>query len=270
LPGVPTQLVVPFELEQELPQALQCVTLPRVVSQPLLARESQLPKPAVHAPKVQTPLGHDSAAFAKAQGVPHPPQLVSVSMLVSQPSSGFELQLRQKPLQVNVQSYDPGIPVQPLVPWAFVQVLPQAAQLVAVPSWVSHPAAMVQSAKPELQPVGWHEPVAHDAAPFGNEHAWPQFTQSVRVVTLVSQPSSGLPLQLRKPGSHVGEQSNAPGIPVQVFPPCAFVHALPQLAQFVAVPSCVSQPGSMPQSANPELHAPMLQVPVPHAAAAFG
>jgi len=91
------------------------------------------------------------------------------------------------------------------------------------------------------------------------------------VVTLVSQPSSGLPLQFLKPASHVGEQSNDPGVPVQVFPPCAFVHALPQLAQFVDVPSCVSQPAdAMLQSANPEVHAPMVQVPVPHAAAAFG
>jgi hypothetical protein len=90
------------------------------------------------------------------------------------------------------------------------------------------------------------------------------------VVTLVSQPSSGLPLQLFQPGSHVGEQSNVPGVPAQVFDPCVFVQALPQAAQFEAVPSWVSQPAAMPQSANPELHAPMVQVPVPHAAAAFG
>jgi hypothetical protein len=67
-------------------------------------------------------------------------------MLVSQPSSGFELQLRKKPLQVGEQSYVPGIPVQAFVPWAFVQALPHAAQFVAVPSWVSQPAAVVQSA----------------------------------------------------------------------------------------------------------------------------
>jgi len=85
--------------------------------------------------------------------VPQEPQLVSVSMLVSQPSSGFELQLRQKPLHMGEQSYVPGIPVQVFDPWAFVQALPQAAQLVGVPSSVSQPAAVVQSTKPELQPV---------------------------------------------------------------------------------------------------------------------
>jgi hypothetical protein len=95
---------------------------------------------------VQTPLGHVSAAFAKLHGVPHEPQSVSVSMLVSQPSSGLLLQFRQKPLQVGEQSYVPGMPVQAVVPCAFVQALLQAAQLVVVPSCVSQPAAAVQSA----------------------------------------------------------------------------------------------------------------------------
>jgi hypothetical protein len=63
------------------------------------------------------------------------------------------------------------MPAQAKVPWAFVHVFPQAAQFEFVPSWVSHPATAVQSAKPELQPVGWHDPVAHDAPPFGNEQA---------------------------------------------------------------------------------------------------
>jgi hypothetical protein len=48
------------------------------------------------------------------------------------------------------------------------------------------------------------------------------------------------------------------------------VQALPQLAQWVAVPSWVSHPDAVPQSANPELQAPMLQVPAPQEAAAFG
>jgi hypothetical protein len=191
-------------------------------------------------------------------------------MLVSQPSSGFELQLRQKPLHVKEQSYVPGMPVQENVPWAFVHVLPQLAQFDTVPSGVSQPAAMVQSAKPELQPVIWHAPVAHDALAFANEHAWPQFTQLVVVVTLVSQPLSGFESQLFQPMSQVGEQSNVPGMPPHVFEPWAFVQALPQLAQWVAVPSWVSQPAAVPQSANPELQAPIVQVPVPQEAAAFG
>jgi hypothetical protein len=113
-------------------------------------------------------------------------------------------------------------------------------------------------------------PVAHDALAFAKEQVWPQFTQLVVVVTLVSQPSSGLPLQFFQPASHVGEQSKVPGVPVHAFEPCALLHALPQLAQLVAVPSWVSQPAPEPQSANPELHAPMLHVPVLQEAAAFG
>jgi hypothetical protein len=100
-----------------------------------------------------------------------------------------------------------------------VQALLQLAQLAVVPSSVSQPGAAVQSAKPALQPVMVHVPVAHDALAFGNAHAWPQFTQLAAVVTLVSQPSSGSPLQFLKPASHVGEQSNEPGAPVQAFDP---------------------------------------------------
>jgi hypothetical protein len=70
-----------------------------------------------------------------------------------------------------------------------------------------------------LQPVISHAPVAHDALAFGREQAWPQFTQSVVVVTLVSQPSSGFELQFFQPMSHVGAQSNVPGVPVHAFEP---------------------------------------------------
>ena len=111
------------------------------------------------------------------------------------------------------------MPLHAVVPWAFVQATPQAEQFETVPSGVSQPVAAVQSAKPALQPVGSHVPVAHDAPPFGNEQVCPQFTQFCRVVTLVSQPSSGLPLQFLKPASQVGEQSYVPGPPVQVLPP---------------------------------------------------
>jgi hypothetical protein len=41
--------------------------------------------------------------------------------------------------------------VQTLVPCALLQALPQLAQLEGVPSWVSQPAAALQSAKPDLQ-----------------------------------------------------------------------------------------------------------------------
>jgi hypothetical protein len=76
--------------------------------------------------------------------------------------------------------------------------------------------------------------------------------------------------QLPQPVSHTGEQSNVPGMPVQLLVPWVFVHAFPHVAQFDAVPSCVSQPAvAIEQSMNPELHAPMVQTPVLHDAAAF-
>jgi len=99
------------------------------------------------------------------------------------------------------------MPVQLVVPWSLVQALPQPEQFDTVPSVVSQPAVAVQSAKPALHPVGVQVPVAHDALPFGSEHGTPQLPQLVVVVTLVSQPSSGFMLQLRKPSSQVGEQS---------------------------------------------------------------
>jgi hypothetical protein len=218
--AVPTQSVVPLEFVQVLPQTPQWASLfVKFVSQPLPGVPSQLPKPAVHVPSVHMPLGHVSVAFARLHGVPHALQSVSVSMLVSHPSSGLPLQFRQKPLHTGAQSYVPGIPVQLVVPCPFVHVLPHEAQFAVVPRVVSQPFAAVQSPKPGLQPVEMHVPVAHDAVPFGTEHITPQLPQFASVVTLVSQPLSGLLSQLLQPISQTGEQSNVPGMPVQLFVP---------------------------------------------------
>ena len=157
-----------------------------------------------------------------------------------------------------------------LPPWSFVQALPQAAQLVAVPLGVSHPVAAVQSRKPWLQPVGTQVPVAQDAAEFGNEQGVLQAPQWASVVTLCSQPLSGFPSQLSQPESQVGEQSKLPGPPAQVLLPWSLLQALPQAAQLEGVPSVVSQPAADVQLAKPALQAPMLQVPVLQEAAAFG
>ena len=119
---------------------------------------------------VHVPLAHDSAAFVKEHGAPHVPQSVTVVVGVSQPSSGLPLQLAKPAAHVGAQSYVPGMPAHIVVPFAFVQVLPQLAQFETVPSVVSQPVAAVQSAKPAPQPVIVQVPVAHDAVPFGNEH----------------------------------------------------------------------------------------------------
>jgi len=108
-----------------------------------------------------------------------------------------------------------------------VQPTPQAVQLVAVPSGVSQPAALVQSANPEEQ-APWLqltvEPASVQvAAAFGKEHGVPQLPQSVSVTTLRSQPLSGLLSQLLKPGLQTGVQ--AAGLPVQLVVPFCAVQA---------------------------------------------
>jgi hypothetical protein len=88
------QPVVPWTFVQATPQdpqldAVVCV----FVSQPFEATASQLPKPAAHAPSVQLPPLHVSAAFARSQTTLQPPQSVSVLMFFSQPLFGLPSQL---------------------------------------------------------------------------------------------------------------------------------------------------------------------------------
>jgi hypothetical protein len=87
-----------------------------------------------------------------------------------------------------------------------VHALPQAAQFETVPSCTSQPfeAFVSQLAKPAVQLPNVHVPVPHDADAFGNEQATLQLPQSVSVVTLRSQPLSGLESQLLKPALQLG------------------------------------------------------------------
>ena len=62
------------------------------------------------------PFVHAAPAFGTEQTFPHAPQFIVVVTLVSQPSSGFMLQLSQPASQVGAQSNDPGMPVQPFEP----------------------------------------------------------------------------------------------------------------------------------------------------------
>jgi len=96
--------------------------------------------------------------------------------------------------------------------------------------------------------------------------ARPQIPQFDVVVRSVSQPSSGLPLQLAQLASHTGAQSKAPGVPVQLVEPCELVQALPHALQWVTLPSVVSQPfaGWLSQLPKPAVQVPRVQVPVEH------
>jgi hypothetical protein len=188
--------VVPCEFEHTSPQAEQFVGVPSGVSQPFAVLPSQLAKPAAHPTNAQLPVEHDAVAFGSEQGVLQSPQSVSVRMLRSQPLSRFESQLLKPALHEGEHAYEPGEPVQVFVPFCATQASPQAAQLLLVPSWVSHPALALQSAKPLLQPVSTQAPVAQEALPCGAVHGVPQPPQSVAVLRGVSQPLSGLPSQL--------------------------------------------------------------------------
>jgi hypothetical protein len=71
----PVQVAVPLLALHTLPQAPQWVGEDeRLVSQPLAALPSQLPKPALQAARVHTPAAHTAVALAKEQALPQRPQ----------------------------------------------------------------------------------------------------------------------------------------------------------------------------------------------------
>lgn len=79
---------------QAAPQALQCAALVcKLVSQPLLALASQLPKPALQVDTWQEPELQLEAALLSVQGLPHWPQCVAEFKRSSQPSAALLLQL---------------------------------------------------------------------------------------------------------------------------------------------------------------------------------
>jgi hypothetical protein len=110
-------VVVPFALLHCVRHAPQFERLVLVlVSQPFEALPSQLPKPALHAPSVQTPPGHVSAALARLQVTLQSPQSVSVAMLRSQPLLALPSQFLK--FAAHVGTHAPAVHV--VVPLAFV------------------------------------------------------------------------------------------------------------------------------------------------------
>ena len=152
----------------------------------------------------------------------------------------------------------PVLTLQAELPWALVHDSLQVRQLEVVPFGVSQPALLLQSRKPAfaVPPVVLHAtreqvPVEHDAVAFGWLQVTPQSPQSVSVRMLRSQPLPRSPSQLFQPVSQVGEQP-AFAMPsgTQVFPPWLLVQVSPQSRQFAEVPSVVSQPAWLEQSAR--------------------
>jgi hypothetical protein len=136
-----------------------------------------------------------------------------------------------------------------------MQRLPQPAQFVEVPSWVSQPACVVQSAKPALQPVAPHVmtppmPMLHASVELGMSQRTPQPPQSLSVVMERSQPFDTVVSQSRQPASQP-VITHAPLSQLDV--PCAGVaHVPPHTPQFVREFSSVSQPLSGLPSQSPK------------------
>jgi hypothetical protein len=233
------QEVVPFTFVQTLPQAPQLVMVVLVlVSQPFVAIASQLPKPALQVPSVQTPDGQVSLALARLHTVLQSAQSVSVAMLRSQPLLALPSQLLK--LAEHVGTHAP--PVHVVEPLAFVQAVPQAPQFdVFVERFTSQPSpeSRLQFPNPPLQ-VSEHEPRLHVALALAPLHTEPQEPQLPTLTSVfVSQPLFGRPSQLLKVPLHTGV--HAPD--TQLVVPFEFVHVTPQppqLLELVAV--FVSQP----------------------------
>ena len=263
-------VVVPLTLWHAVPQAPQLETFVfRFASHPFPpAFPSQLPKPAEHA-IAQAPSEQLALPFAPLHTVPQPPQFVAlVSVAVSHPFGLFESQLPQPEVQApRVQALD----TQEAPAWAKLHTLPQDPQfdalfvrfvsqpLPALPSQLPRPALHEET--PQTPPTQFGvPPVAGQMFP----HVLQLFTS---VFVLVSQPLFGLPSQSLNPAEHVGTQAPA----VHVVEPFVFVHALPQMPQFVVVVRDASQPFRALPSQLPKFalhvgtHAPTVQTVEPFA-----
>jgi hypothetical protein len=126
-----------FGSEQGTPQAPQFDSVSIDVSHPLAVTPSQLAHPGLQDAIWQVPVEHVEVALAREHTTPQPPQLLSVSIEVSQPLSGLPSQSAQPGAQVGTQA--PLL--QMVVPCALVQLIPQAPQFIGEFKEVSQPLA---------------------------------------------------------------------------------------------------------------------------------
>jgi len=191
------QTVVPFGFVQASPQPPQCGTEVCVlVSQPLLGRLSQLPKPELQL-GVQVPLGQVVVPFAFVHCVPHVPQFAVVLSEASQPLEACPSQLPK--FALHPIEHDPR--AQLGVPLLLLQIVPQAPQFATlICVFISQPLAPAPSQlpKPEEQAPSAQLPEAQDSAAFARSQTAPHVPQLDSVVRLVSQPFAALPSQLPK------------------------------------------------------------------------
>jgi hypothetical protein len=171
-----------------------------LVSQPLLGRLSQLPKPELQL-GVHVPLGQVVVPFGFVQVVPQVPQLAVVLSDASQPLDTCASQLPKFELHAIAQAPS----AQLGVPLLLLHVVPQAPQFATL-IWVftSQPLALSPSQlpKPEEHVPSTQLPDAHDSAAFARSHTAPHAPQLESVLKLVSQPFAALPSQLPKFALH--------------------------------------------------------------------
>ena len=211
----------------------------------------------------QAPRLHEAVPLTELHAAPHAPQLLTlVWRLVSQPFEPLPSQLPKPLLQVGEHT----LLTHAVVPLGLTHALVHEPQCEIVLSGTSQPlvARPSQLPNPLSHAPSTQLPVAHDSDAFARSHAEPHEPQSDRVLSEVSQPSSGSPLQLANPETHTGEHTPE----VHEVVPFGFVHALPHIPQFAVVFNAVSQPLScalLSQLPQPEVHA-IEQAPSEHEA----
>jgi hypothetical protein len=229
-----------------------------VASQPLALLPSQSSKPAAHPEIAQTSPAQVVVAFGRMQGVPHPPQWVTLSRLFSQPFVAFPSQFPHPALHVPSVHTSP-----PQLALAFGREHPTPHP----PQWVTLsrvfsqplPPSPSQLPKPAAQLAIAHTSPPQVAIAFGREHPTPQPPQLERLSSGSSHPLPSLPSQLPNPPLHAAIRQSSPA---QVAVALGRVHGVPHAPQFVTLSSGSSQPlASLPsQLPAPAMHAAIRQV----------
>jgi hypothetical protein len=235
---------------QALLQAPQCALLVCVlVSQPLAAIPSQLPKPVVQVPTPQVPAAQVCVVtLARAHARPHIPQCATaVWVLVSQPLAAIASQLPK----FIAQAPTPQAPAAQVC----VATLARAHARSQPPQWETFVWVSTHAPLHSVcAQVDAHAPFTH-ICPEG--HARLQAPQcALLVCVLTSQPLTALPSQFAKPRLHA-PTPQAPAAQVCIAT-AGRLHIIRQAPQFAGSTWVLT---SQPSTALPlQLAKPVLQV----------
>lgn len=245
---------------QLTPHPPQSVSVPSIVSHPSLGTELQSAKPASHAASTQTPVAHDSLAFASAHATPHAPQSLSVEIERSHPFAAIPSQFARPGSQLTI-AHAPIAHVS--LAYERAHATPHAPQSESVRSDVSHPLPTLpsQSAHPGSHAAIAHAPPLHAATAFAGAQARPQPPQWSRLPAVSTHAAP----QSESPGSHAARHARPPPA-LSLQTGVAPAHATPQPPQSLAVSRLASQPfDAIPsQSAQPGSQATIAQLPLAH------